>query len=174
MFDEQSAKKNIRDIVDYPKKGIVFRDITTLIKDKDSFKMCIDEMALRAAGKNIDYIVGIEARGFVTGSALAYKIGKGFIPIRKKGKLPHKTISADYALEYGNATIEIHEDAFEKGSNILITDDLLATGGTAKAAAQLVEQLGGKVVAIAFFVELLDLKGREKLSNYDVISLIKY
>lgn len=174
MFDEQSAKRRIRDIADYPKKGIIFRDITTLLKDKDSFKACIDELAARANGKDIDYIVGIEARGFVTGSALAHKIGKGFIPIRKKGKLPHKTISRDYALEYGNATLEMHEDAFEKGSNILITDDLLATGGTAKAAAELVEQLGGKVAGIAFLVELEDLKGREKLSNYDVISLIKY
>lgn len=167
-------KERIRDINDYPKKGIVFRDITPLIKDKDAFKSCIEEMARLVDKKNIDYVAGIEARGFIFGSALAYRLGKGFVLVRKRGKLPHKIISKNYELEYGSETLEIHKDAIEKGSNVLIADDLLATGGTAKAVAELIEEVGGNVAAIEFLVELTDLKGRAKLSNYDVISLLKY
>jgi adenine phosphoribosyltransferase len=174
MFDEKLIRSKIRSINDYPKKGIVFRDITPLIKDDKAFRQCIDQMAELLDGKKIDYIVGIEARGFVFGSALAYKLNKGFIPVRKKGKLPYKVISRDYDLEYGSATLEIHEDAIERGSSIVIVDDLLATGGTARAVAELIEQIGAKVAAMEFLVELMDLKGKEKLSNYDVISVLKY
>lgn len=174
MLNEKELKQRIRDIANYPKKGIMFRDITTLIKDKHAFKDAIDQLSYKIIDKKIDYIVGVEARGFIVGSALAYKLNKGFIPVRKKGKLPHKTVSRNYALEYGNATLEIHEDALEKGSRVIIADDLLATGGTAKATAELIEQLGGKVAAYAFLVELIDLKGKEKLKDYDVISLLKY
>ncbi len=174
MFDEAAIKARIRNVNDYPKNGIVFRDITTLLKDSDSFRSCIDQLSYKLMDRKIDYVAGIEARGFILGSALAYKLGKGFIPVRKKGKLPHGTISRDYALEYGNGSLEIHRDAMEKGSRILIADDLLATGGTAMAVAELVEELEGKVEAFGFLVELIDLKGREKLSKYDVISLVKY
>jgi adenine phosphoribosyltransferase len=174
VFDERSIKSKIRDINDYPKKGIIFRDITTLIKDKEAFRICIDQLAEEVKDKNVDYILGIEARGFIFGSALAYRLGKGFIIVRKKGKLPYGTVSKDYALEYGNETIEIHKDSIEKGKNVLIVDDLLATGGTAKAVAELVEELGGKVAGIAFIVELTGLKGRDKLKDFDIISLAKY
>jgi adenine phosphoribosyltransferase len=174
MFDEQFLRGKIRAINDYPKKGIVFRDITTLIKDGAAFRMCIDQLAKELEGKNIDYVVGVEARGFIFGAALAYKMGKGFVPVRKKGKLPYDTVSKEYDLEYASATIEMHKDSIEKDSSVVLIDDLLATGGTAKAAADLISEIGGKVEAIAFIVELTDLNGKEKLSNYDVMSLIKY
>lgn len=165
---------HIRDVPDYPKKGILFKDITPLLKDSTAFETCIDAFAQMVSGVQFDYVLGVESRGFILGSALAYKIGKGFVPARKKGKLPYKTISQEYALEYGTATLEMHIDAIEKGSRILIVDDLLATGGTAKATAQLVEQLGGRVVGIAFAVELAFLEGRKKLAPYEICSLIKY
>ncbi|MDE1871053.1 MAG: adenine phosphoribosyltransferase [Candidatus Micrarchaeota archaeon] len=173
-MDEQLIKSRIRDIPDYPKKGIVFRDITTLLSDGAAFQMCIDALADSVKDKRIDYIMGIEARGFIIASALAYKTGKGFIPARKKGKLPWKTVVRSYDLEYGKDSLEMHEDAVGKGSSVLIADDLLATGGTAKAAAEMIGEMGANVAAIAFLVELTGLKGREKLSGYEVISLAKY
>jgi adenine phosphoribosyltransferase len=173
MFDEEYIKAIIRNVPDYPKKGIMFRDITTLLKDKKRFHMCIDEMSKRIERIDADYIVGIEARGFITGSVLAYKLGRGFIPIRKKGKLPGAVITRNYEKEYGKDTIEMHKDSIKKGDKVIITDDLLATGETANAAAELVRSAGGNVSAFAFIVELSDLNGREKLSG-KIISLVKY
>lgn len=171
---EKLLKGRITDIKDYPKKGIVFRDITSLIDDAQAFGAAIDRMAQLASTSKIDYIVGIEARGFVLGSALAYRMKKGFILIRKKGKLPRATISKQYDLEYGSDTLEMHRDAIKGNGSVLIVDDLLATGGTAKAVAELVEEAGGKVAALEFLVELTELNGREKLSKYDVISVVRY
>ena len=173
MFDEKYVKSLIRDIPDYPKKGIMFRDITTLIGDPAGLSMCIDRLA-ELAPEGADYVVGIEARGFIFGAALAYKLGKGFIPIRKKGKLPYNTVAKDYGLEYGTDRVEMHSDALENGSNVVIVDDLLATGGTAKAAAELVADLGGTVSAMEFVVELGGLQGRTSLPRQNVISLVKY
>ncbi len=167
-------KKVIRDVPDFPKKGILFKDITPLLKHPELFRKVIDTMANALQDKKIDYIVGIESRGFIFSPILAYKLKAGFVPVRKKGKLPHKTEEVAYDLEYGQAVLEIHQDALPKGSQVAIVDDLLATGGTALAAAQLVEKLGGNVQKIAFLVELLFLKGREKLNRYDVFSVIQY
>lgn len=167
-------RERIRSINDYPKKGIVFRDITTMLKDRQAFRMCIDSIYDAVKDKDVDYIIGIEARGFILGSALAYRLNKGFVPVRKKGKLPGKTVSKSYALEYGTDSLEMHEDAIEKGSNVLIVDDLLATGGTVSAVADMVKDVGGNITGIAFLVELTDLKGKDKLLGYDVISLVKY
>ncbi len=165
----------IRDVPDYPKKGILFKDITPLLKDKRAFETCIDELAKAVDGMKPDYIVGMESRGFIIGGALAYKLKVGFIPARKQGKLPHDKISRSYGLEYGTATLEMHKDAMERGSKVLIVDDLLATGGTANAAAGLVEDLGGKVLGFAFVIELGDLNGRKALpKGENVISLVKY
>lgn len=172
--DMEALIGHIRDVPDYPKKGILFKDITPLLKSPEAFKSCVDSLAHMVSGVDFDYVLGVESRGFILGSALAYKIGKGFVPARKKGKLPYKTISQEYALEYGTATLEMHIDAVEKGSRVLIVDDLLATGGTAKATAQLVEKLGATVVGIAFVIELGFLEGRSKLTPYEVCSLIKY
>jgi adenine phosphoribosyltransferase len=160
-------KSKIRTIPDHPKKGIMFRDITTLIKDPVGFKLVIDTLTQRYI-KNIndfDIIVGIESRGFIIGGALAYTLGKGFVPVRKKGKLPAETISHEYALEYGTDTIEIHKDAINKGDRVLVIDDLLATGGTALATAALIEKLGGRVVEMAFIVDLPDVGGSKKLRD---------
>ncbi len=173
-ISEAELKARVRDIPDYPKKGIMFRDITPLLKDPGAFAACIDELARRLDGKRFDYIAGIEARGFIIGSALAHRMGKGFVPIRKKGKLPYQKVSAQYSLEYGTETIEMHSDAIEKGSSTVIVDDLLATGGTAAAAASLVRSVGGDVAAYAFVIELAGLKGRQKLGNREVIALAKY
>jgi len=167
-------KKIIRNIPDFPKKGIVFRDITTLIADKDAFKFVVDEFAKRYKEKNIDYIVSIESRGFIFGSALAYVLGAGVIPVRKKGKLPYKTHKATYELEYGTDTLEIHEDAFEKGKNILILDDLLATGGTMSAVINLVKKLNGNIIETAFVIELEFLNPRAKIKDVPIFSLVKY
>ena len=164
----------IRDIPDFPKKGILFKDITPLLSDAEAFRLSIDAFAAELQKKQIDYIVGIESRGFIFSPVLAYKLGAGFIPVRKKGKLPHKTEEVAYALEYGEAILEIHRDAFKPGARVAIVDDLLATGGTALAAAHLVERLGGKVEMIAFLIELIFLNGRQQLPRYDVFSLIKY
>ncbi len=166
-------KSYIRDIPDFPKKGIIFKDITTLLKDKDGFRKAVDQIADKYKNENIDVVVSVEARGFFFGSAVAYKIGSGLVPVRKKSKLPFKTHSVSYQLEYGTDTLEIHQDAFQKGARILIVDDLLATGGTAKAVADLVTKMGAKVVGIAFVIELVPLKGRDKLKDYPVFSLIK-
>ncbi len=166
-------KSAIRNIPGFPKEGIIFKDITTLLKDKNKFKKAVDLFAEKLKGKKIDTILSVEARGFIFGSALAYKLGTGIIPVRKKGKLPYKTNSITYELEYGKDTLEIHQDAFEKGDNILIVDDLLATGGTSRAVIDLVEKMGGKITGLAFLIELTSLKGREKFKGYDVISLIQ-
>jgi len=174
---EKSLNKAIslvRDVRDYPKEGIIFKDITPVLQDPEAFSTVIDSMADKLASVDFDYIAGIEARGFIIGSALAYKTGKGFIPIRKKGKLPYTTISREYNLEYGSAAIEMHADAVRKGSKIVIVDDLLATGGSAKAASELVTEAGGDVKCTLFLIELEFLKGREQLSSNDVISLITY
>ncbi|MDD5477027.1 MAG: adenine phosphoribosyltransferase [Candidatus Omnitrophica bacterium] len=167
-------EKSIRNIPDFPKPGILFRDVTTLIQNKEAFKKAVDLLAKRYKAKGFDKVVGVEARGFIFGAAVAYKIGAGFVPVRKKGKLPSKTISTTYQLEYGTDTLEIHQDAIAPGEKVLIIDDLLATGGTVKAATELVSQLGGNIAEIAFVIELVDLKGKDKLKEYPVYSLIKF
>lgn len=167
-------KDYIRNIKDYPKEGILFRDITTLLKDKDAFKLAIDKMAEQVKDKKIDLIVGAESRGFLIGSALAYKMNCGFIPVRKKGKLPYKTISEEYALEYGMDTLFMHEDAIKKGDNVLVVDDLIATGGTALAMIKMVEKLGGNVIGSSFLIELEELNGRKEIEKYPINVLIKY
>lgn len=171
-------KSRIRTVEDYPKKGIMFRDITTLIKDPVGFRLVIDSLTQRYIKGNIrfDVIVGIESRGFIIGGALAYTLGKGFVPIRKKGKLPSDKLSHEYELEYGTDSIEIHTDAVKKGTRVLLVDDLLATGGTALAAATLIEKLGGKVVEMAFIVDLPDVGGSKKLAqkNYKFFCLTEF
>jgi len=167
-------KKTIRDIPDFPKKGILFKDITTLLKDKKALKVSVDLLAKQFGKKGIKYVVGIESRGFIFGTALAYKLGVGFIPVRKKGKLPAKVRSVTYALEYGTDTLEIHEDALKKGDKIVIVDDLLATGGTVSAVAKLVAASGAKIVGVGFIIELAFLNGREKLKGLPVYSVIQY
>lgn len=164
----------IRSIPDFPVKGILFRDITTLIRDGDALQDVIDTMVERYMDTEIDVVAAIEARGWIFGAPLAYELGAGFVPIRKPGRLPAEKISATYALEYGTNTLEMHKDALARGSQVLIVDDLLATGGSAKAAIELVEKLGGKVVGIAFLIELVDLRGRDKLKGYDVYSMIQF
>jgi adenine phosphoribosyltransferase len=156
-------KSRIRTVPHWPKKGIMFRDITTLLKDPVGLKICIDDFVARYKDKDIDLIVGIDSRGFILGGVLAYLLGKGFVPVRKKGKLPAETEREEYSLEYGTDVVEIHKDAIEKGQKVLIIDDLIATGGTAMAAAKLVKKLHGEVVEIAFIVDLPDLGGRKKL-----------
>ncbi|NOX26097.1 MAG: adenine phosphoribosyltransferase [Deltaproteobacteria bacterium] len=171
-------KSLIRSIPDYPKKGIMFRDITTLIKDPVGFRLVIDSLTQRYINGKIDYdvIVGIEARGFIMGGALSYTLGKGFAPIRKSGKLPAEVFSQEYALEYGTDRIEIHKDALKPGAKVLIVDDLLATGGTALAAATLVEKLGARVMEMAFIVNLPDVGGEKKLADngYNIYSLTEF
>lgn len=167
-------KNYIRNIQDYPKEGILFRDITTLLKDKEAFKFAIDSMAKQVEDKKIDYIVGAESRGFLIGSALAYRLNCGFVPVRKKGKLPCKTISEEYALEYGTDSLYMHEDAINKGANVLIVDDLIATGGTALAMMKMVERLGGNIVGSSFLIELKELNGRKDIGKYPVNVLIEY
>jgi adenine phosphoribosyltransferase len=164
----------IRNIPDFPKPGILFRDITTLLQDKKAFKETIRLLTAKYKDKKIDYVVAVEARGFILGGALAEKLGAGFVPVRKKGKLPWKTKSVTYQLEYGTDTLEIHQDTLKAGDKVLIIDDLLATGGTVRAAADLVEAQGAKIQGIAFVIELYDLKGKEKLKEYPVVSLIKF
>jgi adenine phosphoribosyltransferase len=164
----------IRAIQDFPKEGILFRDITPLLQDPAALRYTVDRLADYAASRQIDMIVGAESRGFILGAAMAYKLGVGFAPARKPGKLPWKTVSASYALEYGTDSLEMHEDAVRPGMRVLVHDDLLATGGTAKAKCDLVEKLGGVVAGLAFIIELVDLRGREKLAGYDVFSLVQY
>lgn len=170
----EGLKKYIRNIPDFPKKGIVFRDITTLINKPKIFKNVIDALYERYKDKKIDTVVSVESRGFIFGSALAHRLCAAMAPVRKKGKLPYKTHSASYDLEYGTDTLEIHQDAFKPGERILIMDDLLATGGTTKATAELVEKLKGKIVEAAFVIELEFLKGRDKIKGIPVFSLVKY
>jgi adenine phosphoribosyltransferase len=167
-------EKYIRNIPDFPKKGIIFRDITTLLNKKNIYKKSIDDLAKLVRRKKIDYIVAAESRGFIFGGALAYKLGCGFVPIRKPNKLPYKTYRYTYSLEYGNDSLEIHRDAFPPNSRILIVDDLLATGGTALALVKLAKKLKGKIVGVIFLIELTALKGKDRLKKYPVHSLIKY
>jgi adenine phosphoribosyltransferase len=174
MAKKLDLKSCIRGIPDFPKAGILFRDITTLLRDKKAFKAAIDALAVKYKNKKIDAVAAVEARGFILGGAIAHKIGAGFIPVRKKGKLPWQTKSVTYDLEYGTDTLEIHHDAVKPGDNILIVDDLLATGGTVKAVTDLITQLKGKVAGIAFLIELTDLKGKDLLKGYPIFSLVKY
>ncbi len=167
-------KKLIRDIPNFPKQGIIFKDITTLLKNPEGLNNAADELVNSIHGKHITKVAGIESRGFILGGIVAQKLGAGFIPIRKPGKLPAESISESYSLEYGTDRIEIHKDAIQKGDKILLHDDLLATGGTMEAACKLVERLGGEVVQISFLIELNFLHGRDKLKKYDVRSLIQY
>ena len=171
---DDRIRARIRDVVDFPKEGIVFKDLTPLIADPVAFRGVIDRLAEHAAGRRADRIVGIEARGFIFGSALACVLGKGFSIVRKPGKLPWRTDREEYSLEYGKGVLEIHEDAVQPGERVVIVDDLLATGGTAAAASRLVERRGGEVVSLAFVVELAFLKGRTSLEGRDVHSLISY
>ncbi len=167
-------KKLIREVKDYPKPGILFYDLTTLLKDKDGFRLLIDRLCNHYDGHKIDLVVGIEARGFILAPALAYRMSAGFVPVRKPKKLPAKAAKVSYALEYGTDALEIHEDAVQKGQRVLLCDDLLATGGTAAAAVQLIRSLGGVVDGAAFAVELTFLNGRAKLPGLDVFSLLQY
>lgn len=169
----KDIKSLIRDVPGFPKEGIVFKDITPLLRDKEKFKKAVDLIAQKFRGKKIDFVLSVESRGFIFGAAVGYKLGVGLVPIRKKGKLPYETYSITYDLEYGKDTLEIHRDAFRKGDRVLIVDDLLATGGTSKAVVQLVKKMGGKVVGLAFLIELVALKGRDKLRGYPIVSLIK-
>lgn len=164
----------IRSVADFPVKGILFYDITTLLKNPIALRTCIDQLTDHYQGSGIEVAVGMESRGFIFGMPLAYQLGVGFVPVRKPGKLPAKTITESYDLEYGSNSLEIHVDAIEKGQKVLIVDDLLATGGTAKATCNLVEKLGGEVASLAFVIELNFLNGRDKLKGYDVFSLIQY
>lgn len=164
----------IRDVPDFPKEGILFKDITTLIKVPEAFHTAIDQMLDYCKDKEIDVVVAVESRGYIFGGALAYELGAGFVPVRKLGKLPAETIQVEYSLEYGTEILEMHKDAIEPGQKVLVVDDLLATGGTAKATIDLVEQLGGEVVGVLFLIDLTFLKGVEQLAGYDVHSLIKF
>ncbi len=174
MENSQTLASVIRNVSDFPKKGIVFRDITTLLKDKNAYRRYIDIMYERYKDQRIDKVVGVESRGFIGGGALAYRLGAGFVPIRKPGKLPAEKIRQEYQLEYGNDAVEIHRDAIAKGERILLHDDLLATGGTIEAACKLVEQLGGNIVGLTFLIELSFLQPRKRLSQYDIFSLVSY
>jgi adenine phosphoribosyltransferase len=164
----------IRDIPDFPKPGIQFKDITTLLKDGAAFRAAIDGLMERIGPRRIDAVVGMESRGFIFAAPIAYKLGVGFVPVRKLGKLPADVVSVEYELEYGSATLEMHKDALAPGARVLIVDDLLATGGTVAGTIELVKQLKSEVVALAFLIELTFLKGRERLKGYDIITLIRY
>ena len=171
----QKVKDKIRAVKDFPKEGIIFRDITTALKEPEILQIMIDYLCEQFKDTKIDYIAGIESRGFIFGMPMAYKLNAGFVPVRKPNKLPAETISEEYSLEYGTDKIEIHADSFEKGANVLIVDDLLATGGTAEAACKLVKKAGGNLVGVAFLIELEALKGRDKFDkDLKVVSMLKY
>ncbi len=172
MTVELSSK--IRDVPDFPKPGIVFKDITTLLKDGPSFTAAIDGLVEKIGPRRIDVVVGMESRGFIFAAPIAYKLGVGFVPVRKLGKLPADVVSVEYELEYGSATLEMHKDAIQPGAKVLIVDDLLATGGTVAGTIELVKQLHGEVQALAFLIELSFLKGRERLRGHDIVTLIRY
>jgi adenine phosphoribosyltransferase len=174
MKDFEKLKSSIRDVPDFPKKGIIFKDITPLLKNGELFSIAVKKMAAPFKTKKIDSVVAIEARGFILGGAVAQVLGCGFVPVRKAGKLPYKTDSVTYKLEYGTDTLEVHTDSVDRGDKILIVDDLLATGGTAKGVSELVEKSGGKVVAFSFLVELAFLNGRQQLKNYPVHCVIQF
>ena len=169
-----TLKAKIRHVPDFPKAGILFYDVTTLLRDPQGLRLTIDSLSLPYEGRGIDLVVGIESRGFILGAAVADRIGAGFVLVRKVGKLPSATIQASYSLEYGTDSLEMHKDAIEPGQRVLIVDDLLATGGTAAAAISLVKQLGGKVEGLAFLIELLELKGRDKLPDEQVTTILQY
>ena len=170
----EQIKGLIRDVPDFPQEGIVFKDITPVLADPMAFSTLIDLIVVHFGRGNVDKVVGIEARGFILASPVAYHFGAGFVPVRKQGKLPSETVAEEYALEYGTATLEIHRDAVRSGERVLIVDDVLATGGTAKATASLVEQIGGKVCGIACLIELDFLHGREQIAGHELFSLIHY
>jgi len=170
----KKLRDGIRNVPDFPKKGIIFKDITPILKDGDLFRSSIDLFLEQCRGRKIDKIVGIDARGFLFGSAVAYALGIGFVPLRKKGRLPYKTESAKYSLEYGEAEMELHVDAIVRGEQIVLIDDLLATGGTSASAAALIKKVGGDLVAAIFLIELEFLSGREKLQPAEIISFLKY
>lgn len=167
-------KNYIRNVKDFPKPGIMFRDITTLLKNPEAFGYTLNQLLEFTKGKNINKVVGIESRGFIFGSVLSHKLGCGFIPVRKPGKLPAEKVSISYSLEYGDDKLEIHKDAIQSGDKVLVHDDLLATGGTMNAVCQLIEKLGGEIVQVSFIVELSFLNGRDKLKSYDVRSIVNY
>jgi len=173
-LNSEQLKRLIREVPDFPKPGILFYDITTLLRDKTGFAQLIDLFSEHYIGKQIDLILGMEARGFIFGPALAYRLNAGFVPVRKPGKLPAVTVKVEYELEYGSNALEVHKDAVQKGQRVLIVDDLLATGGTAEATARLAASLGGEIAGLAFVVELDFLNGREKLKPYNVFSLLHY
>jgi adenine phosphoribosyltransferase len=174
MVKMEQLKAVIREVPDWPKKGILFYDVTTLLKSADRFHEAVDALIAPYRDRKVDLVVGVEARGFIFAPTVAYALGAGFVPVRKPGKLPAATHKASYDLEYGTDSLEIHCDAVEAGQRVLIVDDLIATGGTAKAVAELIEKMGGTVVGLAFLVELEFLNGRQKLQNYEVTSLLKY
>ena len=167
-------KDKIRNIQDFPQEGVLFRDITTLLKDAEGMKEAIDQMTAKLEGVDFDLVLGPESRGFIFGMPVAYNMGKGFVPVRKAGKLPAEVVSKEYALEYGTATIEMHKDAIQPGQKVVIVDDLMATGGTAKAIVEMVEEMGGEVAALLFLIELDFLEGRKVLPGYKVDSVIHY
>jgi len=169
-----TLKAKIRHVPDFPKAGILFYDVTTLLRDPQGLRVAIDSLSLPFEGRGIDLVVGIESRGFILGAAVADRIGAGFVLVRKVGKLPSATIKASYSLEYGTDSLEMHKDAIEPGQRVLIVDDLLATGGTAAAAVSLVKQLGGTVEGLAFLIELLELKGRDKLPGEQLTAILQY
>lgn len=169
-----ALKTRIRHVPDFPKPGILFYDVTTLLRDPEGFRLAIDSMSAPYTGSRIDVVVGIESRGFILGSAVADRLRAGFVPVRKVGKLPSATIRASYALEYGHDSLEMHNDGVERGQRVLVVDDLLATGGTARATVDLVRQLGGEVEGVAFLIELTELGGRQKLEGEQVMAVLKY
>ena len=170
----KKIEEYVRSIPDFPEKGIIFRDVTTVLQDAEGLKLAIDSMLRLLDGVEFDVVVGTESRGFIFGVPIAYALGKPFVPVRKKGKLPCETVSAKYDLEYGAAEIEMHKDSIQPGQRAVLVDDLIATGGTVEACVKLIEQLGGEVVKIVFLMELAGLKGRDKLGEYDVASVITY
>ncbi len=169
-----TLKSKIRNVPDFPKPGILFYDITTLLRDREGFRMVIDSLSVPFEGRNIDLVVGIESRGFILGGAVADRIGAGFVPVRKLGKLPAKAIRVTYDLEYGTDSLEMHQDAVVGGQNVLVVDDLLATGGTARATVDLVRKVGGTVHGVAFLIELVELQGRKKLEGENIFALLQY
>ena len=173
-LNADQLKQLIREVPDFPKKGILFYDITTLLKDKTGFATLVDRLSEHYLGQGIDLVLGMEARGFIFAPTLAYRLHAGFVPVRKVGKLPAATVKFDYALEYGTNSLEMHKDAIQKGQRVLIVDDLLATGGTAEATANLATMLGAEIAGLGFIVELDFLKGRDRLKKYDVMSLLHY
>jgi adenine phosphoribosyltransferase len=173
-FDTDILRRSVRDVPDYPKPGVVFKDITPLLADPGAFSSAVDAIVVSFGRGHVDKVVGIEARGFIIAAPVAYHFGAGFVPLRKAGKLPWETMSESYDLEYGQETLEVHADAFTPGDRVLIVDDVLATGGTARAAADLVERAGARVAGLAFVIELSFLKGAQRLQDYDYVSLLEY